>query len=342
MYTRYRKYNAAELKKRKRSQLSPPAPTSLSPTEWYNAVVDMSGVLDLHHGITCGVPVTKTTITLPKPSLIPPFTTSPAEPLVSGGGGERTLDAFSIGDIEGFVLIPGLLNSEEQYNLAVRCLSQYPQPPNVTNLDSLNGGIQQSNLWVNGETLEGKKIMDSLRWATLGYHYNWTDRCYDKNHRHDIPFELSSLATMIGNAVGQAIKAEAVIVNYYALDSVMGAHRDELEFTFDHPVISLSVGSSAIFLLGGPTKNEDPIPLLLRSGDVMVMGGRSRLVYHGVPCILERDPSTPLPQSTVTPLPSDYERVRRYLSTMRINLNIRQVVPVGLDFDQALKEKPGV
>lgn len=48
-----------------------------------------------------------------------------------------------------------------------------------------------------------------------------------------------------------------------------------------------SLGCSCIFLIGGTSKDEAPDAILLRSGDVVLMGGATRLSYHGVPRILE-------------------------------------------------------
>ena len=47
-----------------------------------------------------------------------------------------------------------------------------------------------------------------------------------------------------------------------------------------------SFGQSGIFLIGGKTKQVKPVPILLQSGDVVIMSGESRLAYHGVPRIL--------------------------------------------------------
>ena len=47
-----------------------------------------------------------------------------------------------------------------------------------------------------------------------------------------------------------------------------------------------SLGQDAIFLIGGPTKQTKPLPLLLHSGDIVVMSGDSRLSYHAIPKIL--------------------------------------------------------
>ncbi len=47
-----------------------------------------------------------------------------------------------------------------------------------------------------------------------------------------------------------------------------------------------SLGQSAVFLIGGQSKQVPPVPLLLNSGDIVIMSGSSRLAYHGVPRVL--------------------------------------------------------
>lgn len=62
--------------------------------------------------------------------------------------------------------------------------------------------------------------------------------------------------------------AQACIVNYYNGKSSMGGHRDDLELALDKPLVSLSVGRPAVFLLGGTTKETVPVvPILVRPGD---------------------------------------------------------------------------
>lgn len=51
---------------------------------------------------------------------------------------------------------------------------------------------------------------------------------------------------------------------------------------FTQPADPCSVGSAAVFLLGGTTREAEPIPILLRSGDVVIMSGpECRRAYHG-------------------------------------------------------------
>lgn len=52
------------------------------------------------------------------------------------------------------------------------------------------------------------------------------------------------------------------------------------------PLFSLplraSLGCSCIFLIGHHDRDSTPIPILLRSGDAIIMSGYSRLCYHGM------------------------------------------------------------
>lgn len=159
-----------------------------------------------------------------------------------------------------------------------------------------------------------------------------------------MPPEIQHLAAellerMLPNA--GSFKAEAAIVNYYNLKQQMGGHRDDLEFDFTKPVVSISLGLPAIFLLGGTTRNESPLPVLVRPGDVMLLAGKSRLAYHGmakvIPNLDEDLPSgaycdMSLPSESSIAIP-DTERaaVASFLSSHRININIRQVLPDGID-----------
>ena len=45
---------------------------------------------------------------------------------------------------------------------------------------------------------------------------------------------------------------------------------------------SVSLGLPAVFLFGGMHRSDSTRRILLESGDVVVWGGPSRFVYHGV------------------------------------------------------------
>lgn len=79
---------------------------------------------------------------------------------------------------------------------------------------------------------------------------------------------------------------EACLVNYYREGAKMGLHRDEDEEDFSAPVVSISLGDTAVFRIGGTERGGKTETLKLASGDVLVMGGPSRLRYHGVDRVL--------------------------------------------------------
>ncbi|WP_373503171.1 alpha-ketoglutarate-dependent dioxygenase AlkB [Aestuariivirga sp.] len=79
---------------------------------------------------------------------------------------------------------------------------------------------------------------------------------------------------------------EACLVNFYGQSAKMGPHRDTDEEDFAAPVVSISLGDSAIFRIGGPERGGKTQSLKLSSGDVLVMGGQSRLSYHGIDRVL--------------------------------------------------------
>lgn len=79
---------------------------------------------------------------------------------------------------------------------------------------------------------------------------------------------------------------EACLINYYAQDTKMGLHQDRDETDFDAPVLSVSLGDSARFRLGGTQRTDPTESFLLRSGDVMMLEGPTRLAFHGVDRVL--------------------------------------------------------
>lgn len=75
---------------------------------------------------------------------------------------------------------------------------------------------------------------------------------------------------------------EACLVNYYGPAARMGLHQDRDEQDFDAPVVSISLGDTCRFRIGAATRGGPTGSLKLASGDVVVLGGASRLAFHGV------------------------------------------------------------
>jgi alkylated DNA repair protein (DNA oxidative demethylase) len=116
---------------------------------------------------------------------------------------------------------------------------------------------------------------------------------------------------------GYAHPPEACLVNVYGPKARMGLHQDRDEEDFSAPVVSLSLGDTCLFRVGG-TKRTDPThSFRLASGDALVLGGEARLAFHGVDRIMPGT-STLLPEGG------------------RINLTLRRVTrPMIGEADQS-------
>ena len=75
---------------------------------------------------------------------------------------------------------------------------------------------------------------------------------------------------------------EACLVNFYGDDAKMGLHQDRDEEDFAAPVVSISLGDTALFRVGGTTRGGKTQSLKLASGDVLILEGPSRLAFHGI------------------------------------------------------------
>ena len=89
--------------------------------------------------------------------------------------------------------------------------------------------------------------------------------------------------------------AESCLINYYGLAAKMGLHQDRDEHAFDAPVVSLSLGDTCLFRIGGTRRGDPTRTLRLASGDALVLGGEARLAFHGVDRIIPGT-STLLPE----------------------------------------------
>ena len=75
---------------------------------------------------------------------------------------------------------------------------------------------------------------------------------------------------------------QACLVNFYEAAARMGLHQDRDEQDFDAPVVSLSLGDTCLFRIGGTRRADKTRSLRLASGDALVFGGPARLAFHGV------------------------------------------------------------
>ena len=95
-----------------------------------------------------------------------------------------------------------------------------------------------------------------------------------------------TLLQLWADATDYPAPPDACLVNLYRADTRMGLHRDEDEEPKDAPVLSVSLGDTALFRFGGLSRRDPTRTLKLASGDVLMFRGPARLMYHGVDRIL--------------------------------------------------------
>ena len=92
--------------------------------------------------------------------------------------------------------------------------------------------------------------------------------------------DLAERAAAAGGFTG--FTPNSCLINRYAPKTRLSLHQDKDEGDFSEPIVSVSLGLSAVFLFGGLRRSERPRRIRLKSGDVVVWGGPARMTYHGV------------------------------------------------------------
>ena len=278
----------------------------------------------------------------------------------------------------GLIILPQVLTTMQQIYYSYHSLTSLCEP--TTAKSNLNKNEFEPNLFkkfvenhIDDGNIINKKMLD-LKWTTHGYHFNWDKRIYQEHNKNEFPTSLNELSKHIikstfvannnnndddddsinnkhygiqdddNNNSNVDFYPEASIVNFYSNKGRMGGHKDDVEPDQTSPVVSISLCNDAIFLIGGSNKHIEPIPIRLRSGDVMIMSGSSRRAVHGISTILQQtiEPhllnglidysiSHIISKNNVNP---SYQKSRNeerkeklmdYFQILRININVRQV-----------------
>jgi alkylated DNA repair protein (DNA oxidative demethylase) len=177
------------------------------------------------------------------------------------------------GALPGFRLLPGRLDGAAQRQLVDEVTALAALAPTYRPVTP--GGKAMSVAVTN---------LGALGWITDtgGYRYGplhpITDRPWPP-----IPALLTALWAELCDA---ATPPDCCLVNFYDAASKMGLHRDFDEADFRFPVLSVSLGDTALFRLGGLRRTDPTGQIRLASGDVVVLGGEARCAYHGVDRII--------------------------------------------------------
>ncbi len=192
--------------------------------------------------------------------------------------------------------IPGHLDRDEQQSL----------------LEEIRAVVRQAPLYRPEMPRSGKPF--SVRMTNCG-DLGWVaDRSgYRYQDRHPVagtpwPPVPDRLLQLWNDLTGFAVPPQACLVNFYDPSARMGLHQDRDESDFSAPVLSISLGDACLFRIGGTERGQPTRSFRLESGDVVILGGESRLAFHGV------------------------DRIYPTTSTLlkdggRINLTLRRVTP---------------
>ncbi len=172
----------------------------------------------------------------------------------------------------GAVHVPDWLDTYAQHDLLRACREWARPPAGLRTVRTPGGG-----------TMTARQVCLGHHW----YPYAYARTVVDGDGAPVKPFP-AWLGELGRDAARDALGTERVpydvaLINFYDGDARMGMHRDSDEKS-DAPVVSLSLGDTCVFRFGNPENRTRPYTdVELRSGDLFVFGGPSRLAYHGVP-----------------------------------------------------------
>jgi alkylated DNA repair protein (DNA oxidative demethylase) len=176
-------------------------------------------------------------------------------------------------EFNGFQLISGAIDAAGQAALVEEVLAATRLAPFYRPLTPSGKpmSVDQTSLGAYGWTTDAR-----------GYRY---EPVHPLTGRPWPPMPQSLLALWTRHA-GDQTPPDSCLVNLYRAGAKMGLHTDSDEQDLTAPVLSVSLGDTAVFRLGGAARSDPTRTVRLSSGDVSVLAGPSRRFFHGVERIL--------------------------------------------------------
>jgi alkylated DNA repair protein (DNA oxidative demethylase) len=166
--------------------------------------------------------------------------------------------------------IPGHLDREEQQSL----------------VNDIRAVVSEAPLYRPEMPRSGKPF--SVRMTNCG-ELGWVadKKGYRYQDRHPVtgkpwPSIPAHLIELWDKLAGHPAPPQACLVNFYETSARMGLHQDRDESDLSAPVLSISLGDACLFRVGGTKRGEPTKSFRLESGDIVILGGESRLAFHGV------------------------------------------------------------
>ncbi|KAI3738078.1 hypothetical protein L2E82_28096 [Cichorium intybus] len=204
----------------------------------------------------------------------------------------------------GMVLLKRYMSLDDQVKIVKACRE----------LGIGDGGFYQPG-YNNGAKLHFKMMCLGMNWDPQSRQYSYI-RITDNSKPPKIPDYFQDMVKRaiqdsndyIQKNSGKIIPSmspDICIAKFYTKDGKLGLHqdKDESRESLDRglPVVSFSIGDSAEFLYGNERDIEKADLVKLESGDVMIFGGESRNIFHGVSSIVPDTASRRLLEATDIP-----------------------------------------
>lgn len=184
-------------------------------------------------------------------------------------------------------------------------LPAFLSPQEAKAMDALaRASATECHTNLSGKIEAKKRVGTRLRWVSLGsVTYNWTTKEYEEGSKNGtLPPLFVRVAQKALSAVEDAandgssgaddrthwdsFEPDCCLINFYRGSDRLRGHQDVSEDNMEAPLICISLGLPAIFLLGGLSRKVNPTPLVLRDGDVLVLRSQARRAFHGIAKLL--------------------------------------------------------